>query len=152
MTNAHPIDPQPSLVETLEKQLQAAHDLARILDRECTAIKDRDADALNEIAPIKLDGLTRLEALERVRLEFLQESEGEKNVPEGFERRWQQVIDVVRVCERKNQLNGAMLALRQAHVQRAMDLIADRDSSAVTYSPDGLTQLGSAHNSTSFSV
>ena len=147
-------DSATSLATVLRKQLQAAKDLARVLDKEAAAIKQRDAQALNDIAPLKLDGLKTLEALEEARLAHTSNDAVPQKSPSGSpsDALWNQVIDVIRVCDRKNQLNGAMLALRQQHIQRAMDLITNRDTESVTYAPDGTTKLAHGAQSTSLSA
>ena len=147
-------DSATSLATVLKKQLQAAKDLARVLDKEAAAIKQRDAQALNDIAPLKLDGLKTLEALEKARLAHTSNDAVPQKSLSGSpsDALWNQVIDVIRVCDRKNQLNGAMLALRQQHIQRAMDLITNRDTESVTYAPDGTTKLAHGAQSTSLSA
>lgn len=143
-----------SLEAVLDQQLQAAQNLARVLDKESAAIKNRDAEALNDIAPLKLEGLETLETLEKARLAFASDDAQQKKTAQGSpnDPLWNQVIDVIRVCDRKNQLNGAMLALRQQHIQRAMDLITNRDAESVTYAPDGSTIVASGQQSTSLSA
>ena len=140
------------LREVLAGQLNAAHELARLLDREASAIRERDAQALNEITPEKLQQLQGLEALEAERnhLDSFQQPSAADS-PETS-RLWQQVLDVIRVCDRKNQLNGAMLSLRQEHTQRALDLLADRDSTELVYSPDGSTTTSAGRFGTSVSA
>jgi len=141
------------LRSVLAGQLTAAHELARLLDREACAIRDRDAEVLTDLASEKLQQLQGLETLEAQRNQF--ESDQGDSAPGSngeTSRLWQQVLDVIRVCDRKNQLNGAMLSLRQEHIQRALDLMADRDSAQMVYAPDGSTMTGSGRFGTSVSA
>lgn len=137
-----------------QQQLEAAIALARVLDLEAEAIKNRDAEALTELAPEKIAGLKQLEALEQSRLQQHTESENSLPVTSPFAggHLREKMLRMVGVCQRKNQLNGVMLQLRQEHIQRAMDLIADRDSAAITYMPDGTTKLASGKSNTSVSA
>ena len=144
---------EPGLHDVLAGQLNAAQELARLLDREAAAIRDRDAEALAEIAPEKLKQVQGLEALETQRNQF--ETDQVYLAPHSNSetgRLWQQVLEVIQVCDRKNQVNGAMLSLRQEHIQRALDLLADRDSAQIVYAPDGSTKTSSGRFGTSVSA
>ena len=146
-----------SIEELHQQQLDAAIRLSRVLDQEAKAIKDRDADALFTLAPQKLESLKQLEALEQARLEHSAIADAATNTahelpsePGGQLR--EKVVRMIEVCQRKNQLNGAMLRLRKDHVQRAMDLIAHRDAATITYAPDGSTKLAAGQFNTSVSA
>ncbi len=138
-----------TIEQVLRQQFEAATALARVLDDEAAAIKDRNADTLTALAPQKLAGLKRLEELESLRIKHtsngLRASVSEKEL-------WDQVLQIIRVCHRKNQLNGVMLNLRRDHIQRAMDLITNRDVAAITYAPDGSTKSTAGQFSTSVSA
>ena len=135
--------------QILREQIDAATTLVRVLDREAAAIKARDAEALTALAPEKLEGLQRLEALEQSK------EQTTSNAASGSasdNKLWEHMLQIVGECSRKNQLNGVMLSLRQEHIQRAMDLIANRDTAAMVYAPDGSTQGTAGHFSTSVSA
>lgn len=130
-----------TLEDVLLRELETAKQLTDILNREGTAIRERDAEALSAIAPAKLDALKTLEALEQARITHAPaDSDSPSN--DRTDGLWDRVIAVIRVCDRKNKLNGIMLRLRQETVKRAMDLMSDRDSSSVTYGSDGSTRSG----------
>ncbi len=139
---------QGSIDQVLKDQFVAAKHLTAILDQEASAIKNRDGLALSEISARKLDSLKALESLEQLRRRH---SEASGEIDAGLPL-WKQLVEVIKVCDRKNQLNGVMLRLRRESIQRAMDLIADRDNATITYAPDGSTQLGAGRFSTSVSV
>lgn len=139
-----------SLEQILKQELAAAKQLTDILNREGTAIRERNASVLTAIAPEKLQALKSLEALEEKRLAHstTEAAEPSTALNDGLGAMWDRVIDVIRVCDRKNQLNGIMLRLRQETVQRAIDLISNRDSGTLTYSPDGSTKSDKGPNNT----
>lgn len=137
---------QSTFEKTLRAQLSEIQTLLKVLDREQEALKNRDADALMTLASEKLEAMKVLEALEAMR-----QNHGDELSPENT-LIWNKVLDIVRVCEKKNQLNGIMLNLRQEQISRVMNLITNRDAETMTYAQDGSTLTAADHNRASVSA
>ena len=137
---------QSALENTLKGQLDEIQTLLEVLDKEHVAIKNRDADSLMALASEKLEAMKVLEALETLRLNHSNELSPENTVL------WNKVLDIARVCEKKNQLNGIMLNLRQDQITRVMNLLTNRDAESMTYAQDGSTLTAAGQNRASVSA
>ncbi len=137
---------QSALENTLKGQFDEIQTLLEVLDKEHVAIKNRDADSLMALASEKLEAMKVLEALETIRLNHSNELSPENTVL------WNKVLDIARVCEKKNQLNGIMLNLRQDQITRVMNLLTNRDAESMTYAQDGSTLTAAGQNRASVSA
>ena len=137
---------QSALENTLKGQFDKIQTLLEVLDKEHVAIKNRDADSLMALASEKLEAMKVLEALETIRLNHSNELSPENTVL------WNKVLDIARVCEKKNQLNGIMLNLRQDQITRVMNLLTNRDAESMTYAQDGSTLTAAGQNRASVSA
>ena len=137
---------QSALENTLKGQFDEIQTLLEVLDKEHVAIKNRDADSLMALASEKLEAMKVLEALETLRLNHSNELSPENTVL------WNKVLDIARVCEKKNQLNGIMLNLRQDQITRVMNLLTNRDAESMTYAQDGSTLTAAGQNRASVSA
>ena len=137
---------QSALENTLKGQFDKIQTLLEVLDKEHVAIKNRDADSLMALASEKLEAMKVLEALETLRLNHSNELSPENTVL------WNKVLDIARVCEKKNQLNGIMLNLRQDQITRVMNLLTNRDAESMTYAQDGSTLTAAGQNRASVSA
>ena len=137
---------QSALENTLKGQFDNIQTLLEVLDKEHVAIKNRDADSLMALASEKLEAMKVLEALETIRLNHSNELSPENTVL------WNKVLDIARVCEKKNQLNGIMLNLRQDQITRVMNLLTNRDAESMTYAQDGSTLTAAGQNRASVSA
>ena len=144
--------------DILREQLEAARALLAILNREYEAIRSRDAKALSIITPEKLEGTKSLEALDEKRraLDLAQAPADSltKSANSSSENSsvFAQIIDVVRLCDRKNQLNGVMLELRKEQIHRALELIAGANNETTTYTASGIKKANVVYGSTSLSA
>jgi len=137
--------PAELLEQILRAQLTAATSLTDILHRENVAIRERDGLLLTDLGSEKLAALQNLESLEQKRKLHVDSTSATtlaKSLTSNSSKLWDQVIAALKVCDQRNKLNGVMLQLRQEQVQRALDLISDRDTNSVTYAPDGSTKSG----------
>ena len=137
---------QSALENTLKGQFDEIQTLLEVLDKEHVAIKNRDADSLMALASEKLEAMKVLEELETIRLNHSNELSPENTVL------WNKVLDIARVCEKKNQLNGIMLNLRQDQITRVMNLLTNRDAESMTYAQDGSTLTAAGQNRASVSA
>ena len=146
------------LDDILREQLEAARALLAILNREHEAIRSRDARALNVITPEKLEGTKALETLDEKRRALdlahapADSFAASANSASENSSIWAQIIDVIRLCDRKNQLNGVMLELRKEQVHRALELIAGANNETTTYTSSGIKKANVVYGSTSLSA
>ena len=146
------------LDDILGKQLGAARALLAILNREYEAIRSRDAKALSVVTSEKLEGTRALEVLdeERRALDVAYAAADSRsarvNSLSESSSIWAQIIDIVRLCDRKNQLNGVMLELRKEQVHRALELIAGANNETTTYTSSGIKKANVVYGSTSLSA
>lgn len=129
-----------SIETVLQDQLNAADSLSKLLSEEAVAIRERNAEALTKIATEKLAALQHIDTLETQRRDWDSNRAAQDGLSTSEDNPlWSRVIESVAGCDRKNQLNGVMLRLRQESTRRALDLISGKDSATTTYTPNGFT-------------
>ena len=139
MTQGGPVQPQP-LRHVLEELLECCTRLQDTLIAERDALTQHNLNTLNAHTEAKKELLIRLEALEvqrRAQLNQLGfESSQDAIVPE-LSSLWQQVLEVLRGCQEAHEVNGAIVRTHQTQTQRALDLLAGRDSNQTLYEASG---------------
>lgn len=130
-----------NLRAVLEELLECSQALREALLAERTALAEHNLDTLNQHSDAKKELLLRLEALELQRRQHLNHvglDHTQDPIVPGLESLWQAVLDTLRGCQEANEVNGTMVRIHQNHTQRALDLLAGRDTRQSVYSEDGL--------------
>ena len=130
-----------TLRAVLEELLECAQALKETLLAERTALAEHNLNTLNQHSDAKKDLLLRLEALElqrRQQLNHMGLDHAQDPIVPGLESLWQAVLETLRGCQEANEVNGAMVRIHQNHTQRALDLLAGRDTRQSVYDEDGL--------------
>lgn len=143
-----------ALRETLTQILAELQRMQLVLEREALALKDRNAEILEQSAQEKQALTYTLDALSQRHAEILRM----RDLPagkEGIERLlsalppsapaalnlvtiWQDVQFATARCRKLNEANGAYIALLRQHVQRSLDVIHGQPSQDFVYGPDGV--------------
>ncbi len=130
-----------SLRTVLEELLACSRALSTTLIQEREALTEHNLSSLNQHTETKKDQLVRLEALELQRRQLLKhmgfDPMTDVIVP-GLEGLWQEVLTALRTCQEDNEVNGAIVRTHQTQTQRALDLLAGRDTRQDVYAADGL--------------
>ena len=131
-----------ALRHILNDLLDCSRSLQRTLLAERDSLTEHNLNTLNRHAEEKKDTLVHLEALEVQRRQILNglglDTKHESIVPE-LEDLWQLVLEALRDCQDANEVNGAIVRTHHAQTQRALDLLAGRDSRQTVYQSDGLS-------------
>ena len=144
-TQPHPME------ELLQQQVTCSQALLHSLEAERDALVERDLDTLADTTADKLRHTETLEALERRRVQLMQEL-GFDNDAGGIRRclqslprsarlqsLWQQVLANVRACRTGNLTNGGILELGRQHVEQALSVLRGQSGSPALYGQDGDT-------------
>ena len=130
-----------SLRTVLEELLVSSRALQDTLIQEREALTEHNLSSLNQHTETKKNQLVTLEALELKRRQLLKELGFDPMtdviVPE-LEALWQEVLTALRACQEGNEVNGAIVRTHQTQTQRALDLLAGRDTRQNVYAADGL--------------
>jgi flagellar biosynthesis/type III secretory pathway chaperone len=151
---------QPVLAQCLEQTLAGLKCMKRALEQEESALRLRDAAALDkstrdkEILAGGLNTLAqKLEALLRAQgappglkgvarlLAQLPETEPASAV---LRKGWREIVGLMNACRKLNEINGAYIGLLRQHTQRSLDILHERSSQDMTYGPDGLGRRAKA--------
>ncbi len=144
----------PNLAGLLQEQFALARQLLELLSREERAIAGRQVGLLEEIAREKLALGEQLETLTR---NFLAEIRRLGHTPDaaGVEaclgqgphyRQWQELLDLLRRCQERNQLHGGLIAATRSFNIRLLELLQGREPTP-TYGAGGQYENGSDHGS-----
>ena len=128
------------LRDVLTELLECSRRLHDTLLAERESLTQHNLNTLNAHTEAKKDLLLRLEALElqrRAQLNQLGFDPGQDAIVPELESLWQRVLEALRICQEANEVNGAILRTHQTQTQRALDLLAGRDSSQTTYEASG---------------
>lgn len=130
-----------SLRTVLEELLACSRALKETLTLEREALTEHNLSSLNQHTETKKSQLVTLEALELKRRQLLKhmgfDPLADVIVP-GLEGLWQEVLAALRACQEDNEVNGAIVRTHQTQTQRALDLLAGRDTRQDVYAADGL--------------
>ncbi len=142
-TQPHPME------ELLQQLVTCSQALLHSLEAERSALVDRDLDTLADITADKLHHTGTLEALERQRVQLVQEL-GFDNDAAGIRRclrslpragrlqaLWQQLLANIRACRNGNLTNGGILELGRQHVEQALSVLRGQGGCPALYGQDG---------------
>lgn len=137
MSQGAPLQP---LRDVLEELLECSARLKATLLAEREALTQHNLNTLNAHTEVKKDLLVRLEALEvrrRAQMNQLGFDPSQETIVPELESLWQQVLNALRDCQEANEVNGAIVRTHQTQTQRALDLLAGRDSAQTLYEANG---------------
>lgn len=151
------------LVGVLDQQMLAAQALTLLLSRERTLLTGEDAAAVEAAAAEKATLLNRIESLETDRRRVLAiaghgataaEMNRISRAPAGgapasalqlqVGERWQRLIDLMQQCREANEVNGAIVGLKQRQIRQLLNILRTGREDDLTYGRGGRTQSGTA--------
>ena len=150
-----------ALNAVLKRQVEAAVALDQLLARERSLLTGEDAAAVEAVASEKATLLNRIEALETDRrqvlaiaglgvngtaMERLARSHSPLLGPALIEtgRLWTALVAAMERCREGNDVNGAIVGLRQRQVRQLLNMLRTGREDELTYSPTGRQGSGSA--------
>lgn len=140
----------------LEQQLSVTTELLTTLQTEYKVLKQMDSCDLTSISQQKQTLIDQLEGLSQAWLGLLLDTQAEIT-SEGIRAHlqaadpqetlqllplWQQLGEQARECQRQNQVNGAILVVRQQATQQALDILRGMPEGQPTYGPKGTSGSG----------
>jgi flagella synthesis protein FlgN len=137
MSQGAPLQP---LRDVLEELLDCSTRLQETLLAEREALTQHNLNTLNAHTEAKKDLLVHLEALEvqrRTQMNQLGFDPSQEAIVPELESLWQKVLEALRGCQEANEVNGAIVRTHQSQTQRALDLLAGRDSDQTLYEASG---------------
>lgn len=137
MRQGAPLQP---LRDVLEELLECSTRLQETLLAERDALTQHNLNTLNAHTEAKKDLLVHLEALEvrrRAQMNQLGFDPSQEAIVPELESIWQKVLEALRGCQEANEVNGAIVRTHQTQTQRALDLLAGRDSDQTLYEANG---------------
>ena len=139
-----------SLEKNLADSMSEALDLKHILGEERDALERNDTMSLGDTAIRKQLCVNKLEQLDTDRAE-LSKACGFGSTPnavpqlaswcdegDSISSTWTGFLDVAQQCSELNSGNGAIIRVRQSHIQGAINLIRGGSQDVATYGPTGL--------------
>ena len=137
----------PALVGLLNEQLRVANAMLDALDAESEALRLGDMDSLNASGADKAQLVNELEKLEQERQLMIQ-VQGQSQDPAALDR-WDNLLEVMAECQKRNDQNGSLVRWRREHVARALRVLRGEqlelyDASGLTGAAAGSSPLGEA--------
>ena len=129
-------DARRRLEDVLDREIEAARQLAATLAAEQAALTGDSPQAVEQKAAEKLQLLNSIEKLEVERRELCPTPSG-PGLAAAVAERWRALMEVVAGCQTANQVNGHIIHVRQHQVRQLIDIV--RGGPAITYSPQGRT-------------
>ena len=129
-------DARRRLEDVLDREIEAARQLAATLAAEQAALTGDSPQAVEQKAAEKLQLLNSIEKLEVERRELCPTPSG-PGLAMAVAERWRALMEVVAGCRTANEVNGHIIHVRQHQVRQLIDIV--RGGPAITYSPQGRT-------------
>jgi flagellar biosynthesis/type III secretory pathway chaperone len=129
-------DARRRLEDVLDREIEAARQLAATLAAEQAALTGDSPQAVEQKAAEKLQLLNSIEKLEVERRELCPTPNG-PGLAAAVAERWRALMEVVAGCRTANEVNGHIIHVRQHQVRQLIDIV--RGGPAITYSPQGKT-------------
>ena len=133
----------------LDQEITAAHQLAKALDSENSAISRRDLTALQQSIADKQAGMQRLEDLNRERTRLVEshgrstDNDGMKNSMQEWDdtgmlvRKWRQLLTIAESCRSQNRINHQLVEVCSRHMHHALCILRGEDPDQNLYGPGG---------------
>ena len=151
------------LIAVLDQQMLAAQALTEMLSRERALLTGVDAAAVEAAAAEKATLLNRIESLETDRRRVLaiagRGASGTEmdricrasaagappsTLQQQVGERWHQLIGVMERCREANEVNGAIVGLKQRQIRQLLNVLRTGREDDLTYGRGGRTQSGTA--------
>jgi flagellar biosynthesis/type III secretory pathway chaperone len=129
-------DARRRLEDVLDREIEAARQLAATLAAEQAALTGDSPQAVEQKAAEKLQLLNSIEKLEVERRELCPIPNG-PGLAATVAERWRALMEVVAGCRTANEVNGHIIHVRQHQVRQLIDIV--RGGPAITYNPQGKT-------------
>jgi flagellar biosynthesis/type III secretory pathway chaperone len=129
-------DARRRLEEVLDREIEAARNLAITLAAEQAALTGDSPQAIEQKAAEKLQLLNAIEKLETER-RALCPAPNAPGLAAAVAERWRALMELVAGCRTANEVNGHIIHVRQNQVRQLIDIV--RGGPAITYSPQGKT-------------
>lgn len=129
-------DARRRLEDVLDREIEAARQLAATLAAEQAALTGDSPQAVEQKAAEKLQLLNSIEKLEVERRELCP-TPGGPGLAAAVAERWRALMEVVAGCRTANEVNGHIIHVRQHQVRQLIDIV--RGGPAITYNPQGKT-------------
>lgn len=150
-----------TLNTVLARQVEAAQALEQLIARERSLLTGEDAAAVEAVASEKAALLNRIEALETDRRQVLAMAglglngpamerliRGQSPLPAPARaetgRLWSALVAAMERCRDGNDVNGAIVGLRQRQVRQLLNILRTGREDELTYGPSGRAGSGSA--------
>ena len=139
------------LFALLEETLTHTQGLRRQLEDEAAALTANDVETLESAVAAKNASVHELEQLEQQRRRLLEAAGFAGNrygtnaciewcdENDKLARLWQQLLDEVRTCQRRNSVNGTLVQFGRRNVQQLLDILRGQLQSGRLYDPAGDT-------------
>ena len=129
-------DARRRLEDVLDREIEAARNLAVTLAAEQAALTGDSPQAVEQKAAEKLQLLNAIEKLEAER-RVLCPTPNAPGLAAAVAERWRALMELVAGCRTANEVNGHIIHIRQNQVRQLFDIV--RGGAPVTYGPHGKT-------------
>jgi flagellar biosynthesis/type III secretory pathway chaperone len=139
-------DARRRLEDLLDREIEAAHTLASVLDAERSALTGTSAAELETQTAEKMNLLRRIETMEDERRTLAgaagQSLPGarvgrEASLAASVGQRWHTLMGLMARCRSANQVNGYIIHTRQNQLQQLLGIV--RGAAPLTYTAQGKT-------------
>lgn len=129
-------DARQRLEAVLDREIEVARQLAATLAAERDALTGNSPTAAAEQAARKVALLGTFAGLEGER-SSIAEPHFFSQISDAAVQRWHDLMEVMAVCQKANEVNGYIINVRRVQVRQLIDVV--RGGAAVTYGPQGKT-------------
>jgi flagellar biosynthesis/type III secretory pathway chaperone len=120
----------------LDRQIEAAQQLAATLDAETKALTGKSPAAVAEQVAEKVNLLGKIEQLERERRNLWDPTKSD--APESISGRWGALMELMAGCRKVNEINGYIINVRRTQVGQLLDIVRG-NATPMIYGPQGKT-------------
>ncbi len=126
------------LEDLLDREIDAARQLALALEAERAALTGGTPATVNETAAEKVRLLGVIEKLESERRAlWTAPAGGAAGIGTSVAERWRALMELMAGCRTANEVNGHIIHIRQNQIQQLIDIV--RGGPSLTYGPQGKT-------------
>jgi len=141
--------------QLITAQKDQTEQLLNLLKQEYDLLKNRQVDTLEALSADKQVIVNTLEQMNQTWQSTLREhnikidlaeitkalQNADNNASQGLFQSWQTLSELAKACQRQNQINGAVLVLRQQVTQQTIDLLRGQTNEG-TYDTNGQRKPG----------
>jgi len=142
---------ESGLIDVLDEQIRQAQAMLDTLDLERDALRTGDAQGLNEVGADKAKLVETLETLERERRDLSAALRIELSSVDDTDAalKWQELLELISECRRRNQQNGGLVKARREQVVNVLRALQGTelelyDAHGIELAPRGARRFGSA--------